>query len=77
MHRISDIRHIEINKAEPLVSEPSPFEFETATTKLKKYKWPRSDQIRAELIQARGEALRSKIHKLINSIWCKEVLPDH
>jgi hypothetical protein len=35
-----------------------------------------SDEIAAELIQARGEILRSKIHKLINSIWNKEKLPD-
>jgi hypothetical protein len=29
-----------------------------------------------ELIQAEGEILRSKIHKLIKSIWNKEELPD-
>jgi hypothetical protein len=43
---------------------------------LKRYKSPGSDQIPAELIQAGGETLRSKIHKLINSIWNKEKLPD-
>jgi hypothetical protein len=43
---------------------------------LKKYKSPGSDQIPAELIQARGEMLLSVIHKLINSIWNKEELPD-
>jgi hypothetical protein len=44
---------------------------------LKRYKYPGSDQIPAELIQAEGEILlRSKIHKLINSIWNKEKLPD-
>jgi hypothetical protein len=32
--------------------------------------------ISAELIQAGAEILRSKIHKLINSIWNKEELPD-
>jgi hypothetical protein len=36
---------------------------------LERYKSPGSDQIPAELIQAGGEILRSKIHKLINSIW--------
>jgi hypothetical protein len=41
-----------------------------------RYKSPGSDQIPAELIQAGGEILRSKIHKLINSIWNKEELPD-
>jgi hypothetical protein len=34
------------------------------------------DQIPAELIQAGGETLRSGIHKLINSVWNKEELPD-
>jgi hypothetical protein len=43
---------------------------------LKKYKSPDSDQIPAELIQAGGEILLSAIHKLINSVWNKEELPD-
>jgi hypothetical protein len=45
---------------------------EIAVAKLKKYKLPGSDEILAELIQAGGETLPSKIHKLINSIWTKE-----
>jgi hypothetical protein len=40
------------------------------------YKSTGSDQIPTELIQAGGEILRFKIHKLINSIWNKEELPD-
>jgi hypothetical protein len=43
---------------------------------LKKYKSPGSDQIPAELIQAGGKMLLSAIHKLINSVWNKEELPD-
>jgi hypothetical protein len=43
---------------------------------LKRFKSPGSDQIPAELIQAVGEILRSKTHKLIKSIWNKEELPD-
>jgi hypothetical protein len=43
---------------------------------LKRYKSPGSDKIPAELIQAGGEILCSKIHKLINSIWNKEELRD-
>jgi hypothetical protein len=35
-----------------------------------------SDQIPAELIQAGGKILLSAIHKLINSVWNKEDLPD-
>jgi hypothetical protein len=44
--------------------------------KLKKYKSRCSDQIPAELIQARGKTLLSAMHKLINSVWNKEELPD-
>jgi hypothetical protein len=44
---------------------------------LKTYKSPGSDQIPAEQIQAGGEILRSEIHKLINSIWNREELPEH
>jgi hypothetical protein len=43
---------------------------------LKKYKSPGSDQILAELYQAGDETLVSVIHKLINSIWNKEELPE-
>jgi hypothetical protein len=43
---------------------------------MKKYKSPGSNQIPAELSQAGGETLLSAIHKLINSIWNKEGLPD-
>jgi hypothetical protein len=43
---------------------------------LKRYKSPGSDGIPAELIQAGGDILHSKIHKLIKSIWNKEELPD-
>jgi hypothetical protein len=76
IHRVSDVRQIEIHAAEPLVHEPSPFEVEKAIAKLKKYKLPGSDQILAELIQAVGETLQSEIHKLNDSIWSKEELPD-
>jgi hypothetical protein len=37
---------------------------------------PGSDEIPAELVQAGGEILHSEIHKLINSVWIKEELPD-
>jgi hypothetical protein len=43
---------------------------------LKNYKLPGSDQIPAALIQAGGKILLSAIHKLINSVWNKEELPD-
>jgi hypothetical protein len=69
----SDVRQIEMHTAEPLVPDPSPFEVEFAIAKLKRHKSPGSDEIPAEVIQAGGEILRCKIHKLINSIWNKDL----
>jgi hypothetical protein len=66
----------EVQTAEPLVLGPSRLEVEIAIAKLKKYKSPGSDEIPAELIQAGGEILLSAIHKLVNSVWNKEELPD-
>jgi hypothetical protein len=76
VHNVSDVRQIEIRMAEPLAPGPSHLEVEIAIAKLKKYKSPGSDQIPAELIQAGGEILLSEIHKLSNSVWNKEELPD-
>jgi hypothetical protein len=76
VHNVSDVRQIEVHTAEPLVSGPSRLDDEIAIAKLKKYKPPGSDKIPAELTQAGGETVLSVIHKLINSIWNKEELPD-
>jgi hypothetical protein len=72
----SDFRQIEVHTAEPLVPGPSHLEVEIAIANLKKYKSTCSHQIPAELIQAGGEILLSAIHRLINSVWNKEELPD-
>jgi hypothetical protein len=50
------------------VPGPSRLEVEIAFPKLKNYKSPGSDQIPAELIQARGEMLLPVIRKLINLV---------
>jgi hypothetical protein len=76
VRNVSDVRQIEVHTAEPLVPSPSRPEVEIAVVKLKKYESPASDQIPAELIQAEGEILLSEMHKLINSVWNKEELPD-
>jgi hypothetical protein len=55
---------------------PSRLEVKITIAKLKKYKLPGCDEILAELIQAGGKILLSVIHKLINSVWNKEELPD-
>jgi hypothetical protein len=76
VHNASDVRQIEVHTAEPLVPGPSHLEVKIAIEKLKKYKSPGSDQIPAEVIQAGGEILLSEIHKLTNSVWNNEELPD-
>jgi hypothetical protein len=67
---------MEICTAEPLVPEPSPFMVKIAIAKLNRYKLLGTDDILAELIQARGKTLYSEIHKLIHSIWNKKELRE-
>jgi hypothetical protein len=62
-----DVRQTEIHTAE-LVPEPNAFEFDMAIEKLKIYKSPGIDHIRAELIKAGSSKICSEIHKLINSL---------
>jgi hypothetical protein len=76
VHNVSDVRQIEVHKAEPLVPGPSCLEVEIAIVKLKKYKLPGGDKNPAESIQAEGEILLSVTHKLNNSVWNKEEMPD-
>jgi hypothetical protein len=75
VHRAGGVRQTEMHTTEPFVPEPSSAEVEVAIGKLKRYKSSGLDQIRAELIQAGGEKLRSEIHKFITLIWNKEELP--
>jgi hypothetical protein len=57
VHRVSNVRQVEIHTAEPLLPDPRPFEVEIAICKLKKYKSPGSVEILAELIEASGQTL--------------------
>jgi hypothetical protein len=66
------VRQTEMHTAEPFLPEPSVSEVEVAIGKLKRYKSPGVDQIPAELAQAGGETLCSKIHKFIKLIRNKE-----
>jgi hypothetical protein len=59
VHNVSDVRQIEVYKAELLVPGPSHLEVEIAIAKLKKYKSPGNDEILVELILAGGETLQS------------------
>jgi mannosyltransferase OCH1-like enzyme len=47
-----------------------------ATEILKRHKSPGIDSITAELIKAGGRTFHSEIHKVINSVWNKEKLPE-
>jgi sorting nexin-29 len=76
IHWVNYVRQTGIHTAEPLVPELSAFGFEVAIEKLKKYKSPSIDQIPPELIKEGGRTICYEIHKLINSIWNEEELPD-
>jgi len=43
VHGVNDVRHTEIPTAEPLVPEPSAFDFELAIEKIKRHKSPGID----------------------------------
>jgi hypothetical protein len=49
---IRSVRQVEIHAAEPILSDPSPFDVETATGNLKEYKSLSSNDIPTKLIQA-------------------------
>jgi len=52
VHGVSDVRQTEILTTELLVPEPSTYEVEMATEKLKRHRSPGIDQIPAEFIKA-------------------------
>jgi len=76
VHGVNDVRQTEIHTAEPLVSELSVFEVKLAIEELKSHKSLGIDQIPAEMIKAEGGTIFYENHKLINSIWNKEELPE-
>ena len=76
VHEDNDVRQTEIHTVEPLVPEPSALQVELAIGKLKNHKSPGIDQIPTELIKERGRTICCAIHKLVNSIWNKEELPE-
>jgi hypothetical protein len=68
IHGINDVRWTEIHATELLVPEPSVFEFELGTEKLKRRKSPDIDQIPTKLNTAGCRTICSVTHKLINSV---------
>ena len=61
-HGVNDVRQTEIHAVEPLVSDPSAYEFELPIEKLKSHKSPGIDQIPEELIKTGGITIRSEVH---------------
>jgi hypothetical protein len=59
VHGVNYVRQTEMYTTEPLVPEPSAFQFELAIEKLKRHKSPGIDQIPAK---AGGRTIRSEIH---------------
>jgi len=72
IYGVNDVRQTKVHTDYTLVSEPSPYEAEIATGKMRRYKLPCTDKILEELVQAGGTTLCFEIYKLINSIWNKE-----
>jgi hypothetical protein len=56
--------------------EPRDFGVEMAIEKLIRHKSPGNDQIPAEFIQSGSRIFRAQIHKITNSIWNKDELPE-
>jgi hypothetical protein len=67
---------VTIHTADPFAPEPSYFEVQTVVGKTKTFHLPGINQIPEKLIPARGETLRSEVHKLINSVWNEEDLSE-
>jgi UDP:flavonoid glycosyltransferase YjiC (YdhE family) len=68
VHGVTDVRQAEIHTAELPVPEPSVYEIELATDKLKSHISPGNDQIPAELINllTPNVALRSRAVRYLN-----------
>jgi hypothetical protein len=62
VHRVNNIRQLEVHTVESLVPDPIPSEVEIPFAKLKRYISPGSDQILVKMIQAGEEILQSEIH---------------
>jgi hypothetical protein len=62
---VNNFRRTDLHTAEILVPDPSVLEFELAIENLKGHQSPGTDQISPELINARGRAIHSEIHKFL------------
>ena len=58
IHEVNTVGHTEIHTVEPLVPEPSAFEFVLAIEKPKSHKSPGIEQIEGELIKVVGKGVK-------------------
>jgi hypothetical protein len=66
IYGVSEVRQAEILTAEPIVPEPSAFEFEMAFEKLKRHKSPSTGQIPAEWLKQWVEQIALRSINLLN-----------
>jgi len=76
VYGVNDVRQTEIHTSEPLLAEPSAFEFKMGIENLKRHKSSGIVQIPAELIKVASRTIRSEVHKIIYSICNNEELPE-
>jgi len=76
VHGVNDVRQTEKPTTEPIVPEPSAFEFELAIEKIKSHKSPGIDRRPAEPFKAGCRTIHSEIHKRITTVCNKEELPE-
>jgi hypothetical protein len=72
VHGASDARQTEIHTAEPLVLSLVPLRLRWLLTSKKDI----NHQVLIKIIKGGGRIIHSEIHKLINSLWKKEELPE-
>jgi hypothetical protein len=73
-HEVNNVRQTETLTVELLAPEPSAFEVEMITEKLRGHKSTYIYKIAAELIEAVGRTIRPEVHEMINYtyIWNEE-----
>jgi hypothetical protein len=76
VHWVNNVRQTEIQAAELLGPDSCAFRGWDGYWKAKRHKSPGTDPIPAEPIKVGGTTIHLEIHKLTNSVWHKEKLPE-
>jgi hypothetical protein len=71
-HGASEVRHSEIHRAKPPVTQPRAVDVEMFIENVKRHKFPGVDQIPAKFIKSGERKTCSVILKRPNSIWKKQ-----